>query len=196
LAARRQEAIRAGKILGIRRQYFLDQKDLGFDSDAAAAESGNWDRERLRAFLSDLLTTGHYDAVFTLLPTPQTHGHHRAATILTLQTVAQIPEAQRPLVLGAEPRSKVEAAFAFGGLPAQPLTRTVDSSPVFVFDRTTAFGYRNALSYQIVVNWVSPNTSHKACFRRTTASTTLSSFGFSRSVARTPPTELNSCRPN
>ena len=36
---RKQEVMRAGKILGIRHHYFLDQKDLGFDTDAASAGS-------------------------------------------------------------------------------------------------------------------------------------------------------------
>ena len=73
-AIRKEEVQRAGKILGIRHQYFLDQKDLGFDTDASSAESGNWDRPHLRSFLSGLLTAERYDAIFTLLPTAETMG--------------------------------------------------------------------------------------------------------------------------
>jgi LmbE family N-acetylglucosaminyl deacetylase len=151
---RKEEALRAGKILGIRQHYFLDQQDSGFAEDAASAESGNWDRPRLLAFLFDLLSRERYDAVFTLLPTAGTHGHHRAATILALEAVSRLPEDQRPLVLGAEPRSRSGAALAFSGLKQQDLTRTAGSEPTLVFDRTSRFGYRDALSYQIVVNWV------------------------------------------
>jgi LmbE family N-acetylglucosaminyl deacetylase len=46
-AIRKEEAVRAGKILGIRRHYFLDQKDSGFATDAASADSSNWDRPRV-----------------------------------------------------------------------------------------------------------------------------------------------------
>src|SRR5271163_2091352 len=36
-AIRKQETLNAGKILGIRKHYFLDQKDSGFGSNAADA---------------------------------------------------------------------------------------------------------------------------------------------------------------
>jgi len=153
-AIRKEEVQRAGKILGIRHQYFLDQRDLGFDTDASSAESANWDRPHLRSFLSDLLARERYDAVFTLLPTTETHGHHRAATVLALEAVAHLPEDERPLVFGVESRSKSDPPLNFTEFPAQPLTRTVDPAPVVTFDRAASFGYRNALNYQIVVSWV------------------------------------------
>jgi LmbE family N-acetylglucosaminyl deacetylase len=151
---RRQEVLRAGKILGVRKHYFLDQKDLGFAADPAAADSNNWDRPRVSATLHDLLRRERYDAVFTLLPTPATHGHHRAATLLALEAVASLPAESRPLVLGAEPVSGGEAPVRFTGLAPQPLTATTSAEPAFVFQRTASFGYQNALNYQIVVNWV------------------------------------------
>lgn len=151
---RKEEGLRAGKILGIRQHYFLDQKDLGFDTDAAAAQSSNWDRSYVRGFLAGLMARERYDAVFTLLPTAETHGHHRAATLLALEAVASLPDEQRPLIFGADPRSKSDRPVTYAGLPSQSLTRTSDSAPVLLFDRTASFGYRNALSYQIVVNWV------------------------------------------
>lgn len=153
-AIRKEEAQRAGKVLGIRQHYFLDQKDLGFDTDAASAQTGNWDRTRIRSFLSGLLKSEQYDAVFTVLPTPETHGHHRAATVLALETAANLPDGRRPLIFGAESRSKSDPPRAFAGSAAQPLTRTVDAAPVVTFHREASFGYRNALNYQIVVNWV------------------------------------------
>ncbi len=58
------------------------------------------------------------------------------------------------MIFGAEPRSNMDAPTRFAGLPEEPLTRTVDAAPAVVFDRRASFGYRNALSYQIVVNWV------------------------------------------
>jgi LmbE family N-acetylglucosaminyl deacetylase len=153
-AIRKEEVQRAGKILGIRHQYFLDQKDLGFDTDASSAQSANWDRPHLRSFLSGLLAAERYDAIFTLLPTAETHGHHRAATVLALEAVAHLPENERPLVFGVESRSKSDPPLKFAEFPALPLTRTVDPAPVVTFDRAASFGYRNALNYQIVVSWV------------------------------------------
>jgi LmbE family N-acetylglucosaminyl deacetylase len=152
-AIRREEVLRAGKILGVRRHYFLDQKDLGFATIAAEAGTGNWNRSKIGQFLYELLSKERYDAVFTLLPTPETHGHHRAATILALGAVARLDETGRPLVFGAGVDSDSDPA-GFEGLPAQPLTRTLGDKPSITFDRSASFGYRDALSYQIVVNWV------------------------------------------
>jgi len=140
---RKQEAARAARILGIRHQYFLHQKDLGFATDASSAITANWDRSRVRAFLDDLLARERYDAVFTLLPTAETHAHHRAATLIALEAVAAIPVESRPLILGVEARAKSAGPAAFDG-----------AAPLLIFDRTTSFGFHDALNYQIVVNWV------------------------------------------
>ncbi len=123
---RKQEARNAGKVLGIRRHYFLDQRDLGFTTDASVADTSNWNRAYLRTFLSDLLSREKYDAVFTLLPTAETHGHHRAATLLALEALAKVAGV-RPLIFGAEPRSVEGAPLVFSGLAGEPLTRTVSA---------------------------------------------------------------------
>ena len=153
-AIRQEEARRAGKVLGIRRHYFLDQKDLGFVTNAATADSSNWNTPALLDFLADLLGRERYDVVFTLLPTEQAHGHHRAATLLALEAVSRLPSSRRPLVLGADAQDKTEAPVRFAGLRDNPLSATVSPDPVLVFDRTQRFGYNNSLNYQIVVNWV------------------------------------------
>src|SRR5262245_18945822 len=54
-AIRKEEALRAGKVLGICKHLFLDQKDLGFDTNAASADSGNWDRGLIRRVLAERL---------------------------------------------------------------------------------------------------------------------------------------------
>jgi LmbE family N-acetylglucosaminyl deacetylase len=153
-AIRREEAVRAGRLLGIRHQYFLGEKDSGFATDAASADASAWDRARIRETLSGLMKRERYDAVFVLLPTAETHGHHRAATLLTLETVAAMAEAERPQVFGVEARGKDERERIFTGLTSAPVTKSTGAMPEFVFDRTARFGYRDALSYQIVVSWV------------------------------------------
>jgi LmbE family N-acetylglucosaminyl deacetylase len=162
---RKQEARNAGKILGIRQHYFLDQRDLGFDTDAASAASANWDRPYLRTLLSGLLEREKYDVVFTLLPTAQTHGHHRAATLLALAAVSHLA-GERPLVFGAEPRGDKEAILSFPGLPDEPLTQTSVPTPALVFDRESAFGYRDALNYQIVANWLIAEHKTQGLFQK------------------------------
>ncbi len=151
---RKAETLRAGEILGIRQHHFLNQHDSGFSDDAAAASTGNWDRSHILSTLASLLNREHYDFVFTMLPTAETHAHHRTATLLVLEAVSRMPEAERPAVLGGDPGSKQDAPAHFAGLPSAPLTATVSQTPALTFDRTTTFGYHDALSYQIVVNWV------------------------------------------
>jgi LmbE family N-acetylglucosaminyl deacetylase len=151
-AIRKEEVLRSGKILGVRRHYFLDQRDSGFASNAADADAGNWDRARISHFLKGLLAHEHYGAILTLLPPLETHGHHRAATILTLEAVAALRDDERPLVFGAEADSGGEGTRTFAGLSSAPLTATFDREPAIVFDRNASFGYRNALNYQIVVS--------------------------------------------
>jgi N-acetylglucosamine malate deacetylase 2 len=175
-AIRKEEAVRAGKILGIRRHYFLDQKDSGFATDAASADPSNWDRAHVLSAISELLVRERYDAVFTLLPTAETHGHHRAATLLALEAVARLPQDQRPIFFGAEPRRKSDAPPQFTGLASQPLTATVKAEPVFVFDRTSSFGYKNALSYQIVVNWVIAEHKSQGLFQLDSGAHELEQF--------------------
>jgi hypothetical protein len=97
------------------------------------------------------LRRGRYDFVFLLLPSEQTHGEHKAASILALKAVGQLPPGQRPVVLGAEAGGR-ESVYT--PLPGYSLTATNSPSPLFKFDRDIHFGFRESLSYQIVVNWV------------------------------------------
>ena len=139
-AIRQDEVKRAGRILGVREFYFLGQRDLGFDNDSTTATTGNWDQSYVLQFLRALLLREGYTAVFTLLPSQHTHAHHKLVTELVLKAAATLPESQRPLILGAEPREKDRTAWP--------------TAPAFSFDRTARFGFRDSLNYQIPVNWV------------------------------------------
>jgi LmbE family N-acetylglucosaminyl deacetylase len=175
-AIRKRETLAAGKVLGIRRHYFLDQRDSGFATDAAAAPVGNWDRAAVLSFLTGLLRRERYDAVFMLLPTPETHGHHRAAALLALEAASTLPEDGRPLLLAAEPCASGAPAELFRGIPGQPLSRTSDERPAFVFNRDTQFGYGGALNYQIVVNWVIAEHKSQGLFQTDSGKHQLEQF--------------------
>lgn len=151
---RREETLRAGKILGIRQHFFLEQKDSKFTLDPKDALIHSWDTQKVRDFLESLIEKGSYDFLFVLLPVAQEHGHHQAATLLALEAASHRPEQHRPIVLGAEPGRKQEPAPVFTGRPDLPLVKVDTNSPVYVFDRTKSFGFKNALRYEIVVNWV------------------------------------------
>jgi LmbE family N-acetylglucosaminyl deacetylase len=154
-AIRKKETERAGKLIGIGRHYFLDQHDLGFATDPATAGTGNWDRDRVLGFVRGLLERERYDVVFTLLPTAETHGHHRVAASIAQEAAASLPADRRPVVLGAEPRSRSDRATTFEG-----------KGPALSFDRTASFGYHHALNYQIVVNWVIAEHKSQGLFQR------------------------------
>jgi LmbE family N-acetylglucosaminyl deacetylase len=153
-AIRKRETLDAGRILGIRNHLFLDQTDAGFAARCAEASCSDWDSDRIRTALADLLKHESYDFVFTLLPREDVHGHHRAVALLVLEAVADLEGERRPVVLGVEAGRTEEEADPFAGLPAHPLTRTASLAPVFSFDRNKGFGHNIALSYQIIANWV------------------------------------------
>jgi LmbE family N-acetylglucosaminyl deacetylase len=154
-AIRREEARRAGKLIGVGRHYFLDQRDLGFANDPASADCTNWDAAHVGTFLRGLLLREHYDAVFTMLPTAETHAHHRAAAAIAAEVISGLPVEQRPVLLGAEARTRAESGTPFEG-----------KVPVAIFDRTAAFGYHGALNYQIVVNWVIAEHKSQGLFQQ------------------------------
>jgi N-acetylglucosamine malate deacetylase 2 len=153
-AIRKEETRRAGRILGIRNHYFLDEQDNRFGLDAEEALSHVWNRARIVESLATRLEAESYDFVFVLLPREDTHGHHKAATVLALEAVSRLSPERRPVVLGAEPAHSGERLAEFRGLPSFPTTGTVSPAPAFSFDRTKSFGQDGALRYDIVVNWV------------------------------------------
>lgn len=150
---RKRELMRAGRVLGVRSHFFLDQPDPGYTQDIKAALAA-WDVTLVERQIHDVLARGRYDFVFTLLPTADTHGHHKAATVLALQGVAALPQDARPVVLGCTDTTSAQPQPApFTGLDGYPETRPLPQAPLFRFDREVKFGFKDALDYQIVVNW-------------------------------------------
>jgi N-acetylglucosamine malate deacetylase 2 len=149
---RKEEARRAGRILGIQHQWFLNEKDDRFTLDAGESLHQSWHEQRILGALQQRLSKGHYDFVFVLLPSEQTHGEHKAASILALEAIERLPEGQRPIVLGAQAGGVDPVPYK--SLSGYPITATDSPNPQFQFDRNTRFGYQESLSYQIVVDWV------------------------------------------
>jgi LmbE family N-acetylglucosaminyl deacetylase len=147
---RKQESLAAGRILGIRQHHFLDQKDAAFTLNVEEAASA-WDKPAVRGFIAKLLREEGYGFVFTLLPAAATHGEHKAATILALEAVQSLPEGQRPVVFGVEAGvgHQTEGFVELGGYP---VTRA--GTDIHEFQRLRAFGFHDALNYEIIANWV------------------------------------------
>lgn len=148
-AIRQEEALNAGKVLGIKEHYFLDQKDEAFTTDQNAGLARLWDTDFITNTITDLIRGRHYRYVFTVLPRSSTHGHHQAATILASRAIQSLPADLRPVLFGFD-----TDRASYLPLTAVADTKEWPSSYSFAFDRTAAFGFHEALTYQIAVNWM------------------------------------------
>jgi LmbE family N-acetylglucosaminyl deacetylase len=151
---RREEALRAGKILGIRNHFFLKQKDSHFTQDGSEPFQGVWNRKVIAARLDEILARDSYDYVFVLLPTEETHGHHQAAAFLAIEATNRMPEEKRPAVLGGDPAAAGQPQYRFRPRSEFPMFRTRTETPAYSVNRLEKFGPNNTLSYNVVVNWV------------------------------------------
>jgi hypothetical protein len=104
--------------------------------DAAEALAA-WDCEFVTNFVAELIRNVDYSDVFVLLPTKATHGHHKAAAILTVRALALLEPEKRPALIGADPGMR---GSADGG--------------AFLFDRDARVSAPGAqISYRVVVDW-------------------------------------------
>ena len=149
---RHQELENAGTIIGLRKIFFLDQRDNRYTLDPHEVLDSNWNIPDVKTRLRRILTDERYDFVFVLLPTDSTHGHHKAATILALETVKDLP-APHPIVLAGSPSKKGMTPRAAMGLAEFPITHISSGQPEYSFDRTQGFGFHHALNYKVIVNW-------------------------------------------
>ena len=93
---RKRELMAGGKIVGLRNYFFFDQVDKEYSEDISNPLK-RWDIEWVKQRLKQILKEGNYDFVFTMMPSKDTHAHHKASAILALQAVESLPEEERPL---------------------------------------------------------------------------------------------------
>jgi LmbE family N-acetylglucosaminyl deacetylase len=163
LGIRKEEARRAGRILGIQHQWFLNEKDDRFTLDAGESLHQSWHKERILRTLQQQLSKGHYDFVFVLLPSEQTHGEPKAASILALEAVEEISAGPGPVVLDAQASAGDPAPYT--SLHGYSLTATNSPKPEVRFDLDAHFGCRESLSYQIIVDWVIAEHTSQSLFQ-------------------------------
>jgi N-acetylglucosamine malate deacetylase 2 len=154
---RKRELLEAGRVLGIANHFFLDERDVRYTQDIEEVLGEHWRAGVVQPEVERRIATGHYDFVFTLFPSPETHGGHKAATITALNAVQQTaerrPVGRMPVVLGCQTAQSGAAEPSWAGFQsARHPFRTLPG--VFVTDREVKFGFRDALDYQIIVNWV------------------------------------------
>ena len=151
---RKEELMNAGKILGIRKFFFLEQMDKKFTLDERDPLDTSWDVGLVMVTLQRILMNEKYDYVFCLMPVPQTHGHHKAATMIALQTVGNLPEENKPIILGVSSSARNDSTpVVFRQLKDYKETAIDQNVQRFITDRSVTFGYKNQLSYHLVVNW-------------------------------------------
>jgi N-acetylglucosamine malate deacetylase 2 len=148
-AIRKKEAINAGRVLGIRKHFFLGQKDERFTTDEEDGPDHYWNAAFITSKIEALVKREHYKYVLTVLPRATTHGHHQAATVLAAAAIRALPENLRPVQLGFDTDGS-----NFVPPPIVAKAQRWNSAYSFAFDRNTSFGFQNALSYQIVVSWM------------------------------------------
>lgn len=151
---RKMELMNAGKIIGIRNYFFLDQQDNTYTLNVDSVLKHVWDVSYIRDRLADIIAKGDYDYIFGLLPTDDTHGHHKGATILALEAVNGLKAGKRPIVMAGSVSARNDTTQrSFTGLRGYPLTAIRSGAPSFSFNRMQKFGFRNRLDYRIIVNW-------------------------------------------
>lgn len=151
---RKRELLSAGKIIGIRDYYFFDQKDNRYTLDEREVLDSIWDINLIKHRLKDIISKNQYDFVFCLIPVPETHGHHKAATILALNVIKEFSENIKPVILAISVSKKADSLkYSFSELKGYPETKLAEGIKPFVFDRTRKFSFKNALDYKVIVNW-------------------------------------------
>lgn len=154
-AIRKKELMAGGAIIGLRDYVFLDQPDKGKTFDADAVMENEWDVELVARVLDRVLAEGDYDFVFTMIPHPTTHAHHKAASIFALEAVNRMDSGNRPVVLaGGSLDSFPPESFEFRMLEGHPLTTLSMEHGPWGFNRNTKVGLDDRLNYNIIRNWL------------------------------------------
>lgn len=150
---RKKELMAGGDIVGLRNYYFFDQLDEQFSLDPAVPLE-NWDVDYITMRLQEIIRKENYDFVFTMMPTEQTHAHHKVSAILALRAVEGMEPEERPLIVATSMLRSVDEEMPFEVLEDYPITRIDRSVEPFEFDRTQTFGHEDRMDYTIIANWV------------------------------------------
>ena len=153
-AIRRQELTNAGKLLGARKIFFLNQTDAHYGQNEREPLDTSWNVKLVEDSLHRVLIHNKYDYVFALFPSPQTHGGHKAASILALRGVAKLPEGKRPIIMAGSVISKkdtvVRKLSTLAGYPeTEPLTDTANFRVLL----SVPIGFGGKLNYNIIKGW-------------------------------------------
>ncbi|MEX6689846.1 PIG-L family deacetylase [Danxiaibacter flavus] len=150
---RKQELKNAGHILGVSNYFFADQRDNKYCLDEKASLDSCWNIPEVKTKLLAVLKRENYDFVFCILPGENEHGAHKAATLIALNAVAQLPALQKPVILAATVVNNSDSIIRFSGYKNYTETKVLQDTALFHVDRTASFSYNAKLNYKVITNW-------------------------------------------
>ncbi len=152
---RKQEILNAGKIMGVRNIYFMEQPDDWYTTDPTPYISGkNWEIPYVERRMDRLLADRDYDFVITMLPHAGQHGHHKTAVLMALRAVQRYKGAHKPIIIAGSPSSASAKPIEFNVLDGFPETKIMPNAPFFTLNRAFKFKENDKVSYKIVADWV------------------------------------------
>lgn len=150
---RKKEVMAGGEIVGIRNYFFLDQVDKEYALDVTIPLK-TWNIDWVSERLLNILKQHNYDFVFTMMPSKETHAHHKASALLALRAVEKLEPENRPIILSTTILRSESDSTSYEMLEGYPLTKINKNIAPFEFDRTQKFGHNDRLDYNIIANWV------------------------------------------
>lgn len=152
---RKQEILNAGKIMGVRNIYFMEQPDDWYTTDPTPYITGkNWEIPYVERRMDRLLADRDYDFVITMLPHAGQHGHHKTAVLMALRAVQRYKGAHKPIIIAGSPMSATSKPIEFTQLEGFPETKINPQTPTLTLNRAFKFKENDKVSYKIVADWV------------------------------------------
>jgi hypothetical protein len=152
---RKQEILNAGKIMGVRNIYFMEQPDDLYSTDITPYITGkNWNIPYIESRMDKLLAERQYDFIITMLPHAGQHGHHKTSIMMELRAVQRYKGPNKPIIIAGKAGREGMKPTEFTMLEGFPETKIKVDAPKFTLNRAFRFAEIDKLSYKIVADWV------------------------------------------
>ena len=152
---RKQEILNAGKIMGVRNIYFMEQPDDWYTTDITPYISGkNWDIGYVEKRMDRLLAERGYDFIITMVPHAGQHGHHKTSVMMALRALQRYKGPNKPIIIAGSSMSANSKPSDFTMLDGYPETKLKPNAPKFTLNRAFRFKENDKVSYKIVADWV------------------------------------------
>jgi LmbE family N-acetylglucosaminyl deacetylase len=152
---RKQEILNAGKIMGVRNIYFMEQPDDWYTTDITPYISGkNWDIGYVERRMDRLLAERGYDFIITMVPHAGQHGHHKTSVLMALRALQRYKGPNKPIIIAGSSMSANSKPTDFTMLDGYPETKLKPNAPKFTLNRAFRFKENDKVSYKIVADWV------------------------------------------